>query len=311
MNLDGVSSGQNLKAIRELHNDVESHVRSLQSLGVPSSSFGAMLASVIMNKLPHDLRLAVSKEITDGEWDLKKVMAVVEKEIDARERAAANAKPVQRGMGRSHQPTASALLSSSGSPSCSFCGQPHFSANCETVADVREWKQLLSKNGRCFACLRKGHMSKDCRSSKNCHGCGGRHHASICPKGKQQLQGSSTSTGSQQLGPNASSRSRSNAGGGQQSSISLVVSTKVPTLLQTARVKVRAPGKLAPVIETRILLDTGSQRSYISRQLSEALGLKEEKRERHYLSRPLQQRKKNFRYAVWLVLGWKQGQDRA
>ena len=279
MNLEGVSSGQNLKAIRELHNDVESHVRSLQSLGVPSSSFGAMLASVIMNKLPHDLRLAVSKEITDGEWDLKKVMAVVEKEIDARERAAANAKPVLRGMGRSHQPTASALLSSSGSPSCSFCGQPNFSANCETVADVRERKQLLSKNGRCFACLRKGHMSKDCRSSKNCHGCRGRHHASICPKGKQQLQGSSTSTGSQQSGPNASSRSRSNAGGGQQSSISLVVSTKVPTLLQTARVKVRAPGKLAPVIETRILLDTGSQRSYISRQLSEALGLKEEKRE--------------------------------
>ena len=279
MNLEGVSSGQNLKAIRELHNDVESHVRSLQSLGVPSSSFGAMLASVIMNKLPHDLRLAVSKEITDGEWDLKKVMAVVEKEIDARERAAANAKPVLRGMGRSHQPTASALLSSSGSPSCSFCGQPHFSANCKTVADVRERKQLLSKNGRCFACLRKGHMSKDCRSSKNCHGCGGRHHASICPKGKQQLQGSSASTGSQQSGPNASSRSRSNAGGGQQSSISLVVSTKVPTLLQTARVKVRAPGKLAPVIETRILLDTGSQRSYISRQLSEALGLKEEKRE--------------------------------
>ncbi|KAL5502091.1 hypothetical protein EMCRGX_G008809 [Ephydatia muelleri] len=228
MNREGVSSGRNLKAIRELHNHVESHVRSLQSLGVPSSSFGAMLASVIMNKLPHDLHLAVSKEITDGEWDLKKVMAVVEKEIDARERAAANAKPVQRGMGRSHQPTASALLSSSGSPSCSFCGQPHFSANCETVADVRERKQLLR---------------------------------------------------SQQSGPNASSRSRSNAGGGQQSSISLVVSTKVPTLLQTARVKVRAPGKLAPVIETRILLDTGSQRSYISRQLSEVLGLKEEKRE--------------------------------
>ena len=50
-------------------------------------------------------------------------------------------------------------------------------------------------------------------------------------------------------------------------------------LLQTARVKVRAPGKLVPVIETRILLDSGSQRSYISRQLSEALGLKEEQRE--------------------------------
>eukprot|EP00731_Ephydatia_muelleri_P025283 Em0017g366a len=54
---EDVSSGHNLKAIRELHNHVESHVRSLQS---PSSSFGAMLASVIMNKQPHELRLAVT-----------------------------------------------------------------------------------------------------------------------------------------------------------------------------------------------------------------------------------------------------------
>ena len=70
----------------------------------------------------------------------------------------------------------------------------------------------------------------------------------------------------------------SNAGGSPQTSLSQFVSTKVPMLLQTARVKVRASGKL-PVIETRILLDSGSQRSYISRQLSEALGLKEEQRE--------------------------------
>ena len=46
MNLEGVSSGHNLKDIWELHNHLESHLRSLQSLGVPSSSFGAMLASV-------------------------------------------------------------------------------------------------------------------------------------------------------------------------------------------------------------------------------------------------------------------------
>ena len=147
MNLEGVSSGHNLKAIRELHNHVESHVRSLQSLEVPSSSFGAMLASVIMNKLPHELRLAVSKEITDGEWNLEQVMTIVEKEIDARERAAANAKPVQKGAGRGHPPTASALLSSSSSPSCSICGQSHFAVNCETVSDVGERKQSLRKSG--------------------------------------------------------------------------------------------------------------------------------------------------------------------
>ena len=137
-------------------------MRSLQS---PSSSFGAMLASVIMNKQPHELRLAVSKEITDGEWNLEQVMTIVEKEIDARERAAANAKPVQKGAGRGHPPTASALLSSSSSPSCSFCGQSHFSVNCETVSDVGERKQSLRKSGRCFVWLQKGHLGKVCQSS--------------------------------------------------------------------------------------------------------------------------------------------------
>ena len=232
-----------------------------------------------MNKLPHELCLAVSKEITDGEWNLEQVMTIVEKEIDARERAAANAKPMQKGAGRGHPPTASALLSSSSSPSCSFCGQSHFSVNCETVSDVGERKQSLRKSGRCFVCLRKGHLGKGCRSSKNCHRCGGRHHASICFKDKHHPQGPSNLTGRQQLGLNASNGSTSNAGGSPQTSLSLFVSIKVPMLLQTACVKVRAPVKLAPVIETRILLDSGSQRSYISRQLSEALGLKEELKE--------------------------------
>ena len=109
MNIEGVSLGHNLKAIQELHNHVDSHVRSLQSLGVPSTSFGAMLASVIMNKLPHELHLAVSKEITDGEWNLEQVITIVEKEIDAIERAAANTKRVQKGAGRGHPPTASAF----------------------------------------------------------------------------------------------------------------------------------------------------------------------------------------------------------
>ena len=175
--------------------------------------------------------------------------------------------------------TASALLSSSSSPSCSFCGQSHFSVNCETVSDVGERKQSLRKSGRCFVCLRKGHLGKDCRSSKNCHSCGGRHHASICFKGKHHQQRPSNLTGSQQLGLNASNGSTSNAGGSPQTSLSLFVSIKVSMLLQTACAKVRAPGKLAPVIEKRILLDSDSQRSYISRQLSEALGLKEEQKE--------------------------------
>lgn len=38
---------------------------------------------------------------------------------------------------------------------------------------------------RCFICLRRGHIGKECRSSLRCRKCGGRHHVSICYQGQQ------------------------------------------------------------------------------------------------------------------------------
>eukprot|EP00731_Ephydatia_muelleri_P009272 Em0004g1610a len=61
--------------------------------------------------------------------------------------------------------------------------------------------------------------------------------------------------------------------------VSMYVSTKTPVLLQTACVRVKAPDKTTPVIQTRILLDSGSQRSYISSKLCNQLGLKENSKE--------------------------------
>ena len=52
---------------------LETHIRSLCSLGVPSKSYGTLLSSIVMNKIPHDLRLIISREITEEEWDLDHV----------------------------------------------------------------------------------------------------------------------------------------------------------------------------------------------------------------------------------------------
>ena len=54
-------------------------------------------------------------------------------------------------------------------------------------------------------------------------------------------------------------------------------STKTPVLLQTTCIKVRAPGQTTPMIQTRVLLDSCSQRSYISSKLCNELGLEERK----------------------------------
>ena len=83
LNLDAVTSSYNLRGLRRLFDLVESNVRGLRSLGVPPESYGSLLSSVLMNKLPQEFRLLVSRDIKDGEWELDSLMHVVEKEIDA------------------------------------------------------------------------------------------------------------------------------------------------------------------------------------------------------------------------------------
>ena len=50
-----------LKGLRHLYDLIESQVRGLQALGVPAESYGSLLLSVLMNKLPQELRLIVSR----------------------------------------------------------------------------------------------------------------------------------------------------------------------------------------------------------------------------------------------------------
>ena len=139
-----------------------------------------------MNKLPQEIHVVISREVTDEFWDQDAIIKIVEREISARERASANAaSPVER-QPREGPVTTSALLSNNSSVVCSFCGQPHPSSECGSVNDVGERKQLLVKAGRCFVCLRKGHIGRDCRSLGKCSNCGGRHHLSICSKSKHK-----------------------------------------------------------------------------------------------------------------------------
>ena len=104
LNLEAVTSILNLKRLRHLYDSVETRIRNLRSLGISSDSYGSLLASVLLNRLPPELRVIVTREITDEEWNLAKVMEIFQKELDACERAAVSTtstfqgkKPVKDG----------------------------------------------------------------------------------------------------------------------------------------------------------------------------------------------------------------------
>ena len=65
-------------------------MHSLKYLGVSSDSYGNLLSSVLLSKLPQELRLIISRKMTKDDWILATLMEELEQEIKAR---AAN--PVQ------------------------------------------------------------------------------------------------------------------------------------------------------------------------------------------------------------------------
>ena len=67
-NINSVKSGLNIQELHQLHDLIESQVRSLKSLGVPSSSYGSLLSSVVMSKLLQELWLIITREVKD-KWD--------------------------------------------------------------------------------------------------------------------------------------------------------------------------------------------------------------------------------------------------
>ena len=278
MNLEPVVTSRNLKALRQLYDKVESHIRCLRSLGVESESYGTLLSSMFMKRIPHDICLVVSRTVTTDEWKLDKLLAAVGSEIEAREKAAQEeAENLQKPT--KNPPTTAALLSTP-APACCYCGNSHQSSSCRTVPDIDQRRQCLLKMGRCFVCLRRGHKGIDCRSSLKCSICQGRHHLSICPRPKQANNSQPGTSPSVPASQNSSQTVQAPAVNGRSSTMSMYVSTNTPILLQTARVKVNAPNREFPVIDTRIVFDSGSQRSYISNKICEVLGLKVERKDR-------------------------------
>ena len=132
LSLKPVTSQHKLRELRQLFDLVEAQVRGLKSLGVESTSYGSLLTSVLLQKLPHELRLIVSREVKD------ELLKQLEQEIEARERAAMGTNQTAKRQVREHPTATTASFLSP--PNCSYCQQAHFSGECNTVTSPDERK---------------------------------------------------------------------------------------------------------------------------------------------------------------------------
>lgn len=70
LQMEALVSSQNTTALRRLFDNIGCHVRSLKSLGIESDSYGSLLCSVLLNKIPADLQLIVSRKVPEADWNL-------------------------------------------------------------------------------------------------------------------------------------------------------------------------------------------------------------------------------------------------
>ena len=133
---------------------------------------------------------------------------------------------------------------------CVYCRGEHYSTSYEKINTVPDRTEVLKKEGCCFLCLSNGHHASQCTSNKCCRKCGHKHHQSICVPNKPAEEKETTTTTSKETATN-------------------LVRTKTCVLLQTARIYAYTSDK--KLIPVRLLMDNGSQCSYISSQLRSKL----------------------------------------
>ncbi len=278
MALGNVSGKQRLE-LGQMYDTLEAHLRALESLGVTSDCFAAMLYPIIESSLPEEVlrafqRANLSSMEDSHEKRLQKLLLFVKNEVESEERInlakQALKKESEEHFDRKQKyaktfgkgvPTAAGLFVGQ-SVTCVFCDKRHPSTECVTAQEMPlSVKREKSRNRRvCFLCLKPGHNAKACRTFLKCVICSKGHVPVMCPdlnRPSKEPQG--VNSGAMNPPPT-------------NSSVLTVQNNKCTSdiLLQTIELSIEVNGKQ---VRVRALLDPGSQRSYILRSTAEALNL--------------------------------------
>lgn len=271
-------------SLRDLYDTLKNRTRALEALGENPVSHGCILLPMFETKLPSELLEKWELELADTpeeEIDLELFFKFLNRQVVSKEAGERNLEPNLGPKSRSpnkdrdkvRKPpfipasdreqvsTASALFSEAKPPtipSCRFCKANHGSLNCPEFngKPVDERWKLVRENKLCFNCLKptnSKHFSKICRHPKcSVVNCGQRHHKLLHNQpfiARNENPNNTTLTGLAASKPSSSMKE---------------------TLLQTALAKLSVNGQEVAV---RVLLDSGSQRSYIRKNIAESIGL--------------------------------------
>ena len=169
-------SSNSTRELRQTLNFLETHIRSLQGMGEDIEN--NYMVSLIKSKMPEDFNVKL-EETRNERWTVEKIRKSINKIITAREKSEQNQsiKSAEEEL----QYTGEGLLGKDFQVKCAFCEGSHWADECQKYKTVEERKKQA--RGRCFICLSKKHLFRECVSEKQCFYCKRKnnHHSSLCP----------------------------------------------------------------------------------------------------------------------------------
>ncbi|GFR29969.1 integrase catalytic domain-containing protein [Trichonephila clavata] len=278
LSLQPLKNSNDLRSFRKFVDNCNVQLRSLNSLGVSSANYGKILCPMLLKFIPSDLLLDYNKLQQNGSGsDIQQLLLFLMQSLTAREQTYTMNKSsfelydcrqeTKSNFSREHRShkqqnqksfhTACELLTAPVKEnkdkiklSCIFWdSMTHNSNECKYVINLssEERKNILLRKGACFNCLKVAkHLSRNCPMNKTkCEICSGLHHKFFCFKQqKREIESISTDLANQNTGE---------------------------VFLQTLTVYIEN-GNSKQLI--RAILDTGSQKSYISEYAAKFIGLK-------------------------------------
>ncbi|UYV65812.1 hypothetical protein LAZ67_3005513, partial [Cordylochernes scorpioides] len=265
-----------------LYDQVESHLRALESLGVTTQQNASFLYPLVESSLPEDLLRIWQRSALAGyggnelelpitiDQRLDRLLEFLRREVKGDQRL----EYMKEGFGESSQRRnygqhiarmhAAQITEAKGrvTPLCLRCKGKHWIQDCAVWRSmtVTERRDEIRKFNACFRCLRVGHVIATCRTQFRCSHCKGFHHTALHLPRRVSMedrdQRERQNTEEPQVSP-----------GEQEIALSgMHVRTAIPTaLLATARVRLVGPRGVG--VTVRALLDQGSQSSFVHRDL--------------------------------------------
>ena len=183
--LDEPCPTNSLGSLQKFLDTIESHIRSLSSLGKDVNSYALLLVPIILSKLPPNTKKNLARNHPADEWRLEELQEAIQSEIRIFESGSnighltacpptASFHTTAKIAHTQHQGTAASLKKKR-----VYCSGAHAPSLCSIVTDPSKCLEAIKQQRLCFNCLAH-HKVTQCTSKHRRQICRRKHHTSLC-----------------------------------------------------------------------------------------------------------------------------------